>query len=212
MYDAVLFDLDGTLIDSETVAIRTGLAAFADLGHPVSPDFLHAMIGRDSPTTSRHIAATMPHIDVDRLNAIWAHGFQSAMAHNVPLKPQVHEILTRISLPRAIVTSSRRSEAQSKLARAELIGFFAHVVVLEDVAAPKPAPDPYLLAAKLLGVDPARCLVFEDSETGAESAHRAGCIVVQVPDILPSSGRWAHHVAVDLLSGAAAAGLLISAR
>lgn len=210
MYDAVLFDLDGTLIDTEAVAIRTGLVAFEALGHPVAPDFLHAMIGKDSPTASRLIVAALPRIDIDGLNAVWAQGFQAAMAAEVPLKPLVHEVLGAIALPLAIVTSSRRHEAQSKLVRAELRAYFTHVVVLEDVAAAKPAPDPYLLAARLLQVDPHRCLVFEDSETGAEAAHRAGCVVVQVPDILPSSGRWAHHVAADLLAGATAAGLTIT--
>ncbi len=210
MFDAVLFDLDGTLIDSEAVAIRTGLATFHRMGHPVDPEFFHAIIGKDNPTASRMIAAAFPHVNVDALNAAWTDGFQAAMATDIPLKPMVHETLAAISLPRAIVTSSRRDEARSKLVRAALNGYFSRVIVLEDVAAAKPAPDPYLLAARLLGVDPARCLVFEDSETGAESAHRAGCVVVQVPDIVPSTGRWAHHVAADLWSGATAAGLSLA--
>lgn len=209
MFDAVLFDLDGTLIDSEAVAIRTGLATFHRLGHPVDAAFFHAMIGRDSPTASRMIAAAFPAMNVEALNAAWSEGFQAAMATEIPLKPWVHETLSAISLPLAIVTSSRRLEAADKLKRAALDRYFSHVVVLEDVVAPKPAPDPYLLAARLLNVDPKRCLVFEDSETGAESAHRAGCVVVQVPDILPTKGRWAHHVAADLMAGANAVGLRI---
>lgn len=211
MYDAVFFDLDGTLIDSEAVAIRTGLATFRRMGHPVDAEFFHAIIGKDNPTASRMIAAAFPQLNVEALNAAWTEGFQAAMATEIPLKPLVHETLAAISLPRAIVTSSRREEARNKLVRAALAPYFSHVVVLEDVVAAKPSPDPYLLAARLLQVDPARCLVFEDSETGAESAHRAGCVVVQIPDILPSSGRWAHHVAPDLMAGAVAAGLKLRA-
>jgi len=62
-------------------------------------------------------------------------------------------------------------------------------------------------AVEALGVSPARCLVFEDSDTGAEAAHRAGCTVVQVPDTAPTTGPFAHFVAPDLLTGAQMAGL-----
>lgn len=212
MFDAVFFDLDGTLIDSESVALRTGLAAFAAMGMTLGASDLHGLIGKDSPTASKIILATYPGIDIDTLNAEWARGFQGAMATDVPLKPFVRDVLSALSLPCALVTSSRRHEARDKLARSDLAQYFAHVVALEDVAAPKPAPAPYLLAAGLIGVDPTRCLVFEDSETGAEAAHRAGCTVVQIPDIQPATGRWAHHVAVDLLVGAAVAGLALTGR
>jgi HAD superfamily hydrolase (TIGR01509 family) len=211
MFDAVLFDLDGTLIDSEAVAIRTGMAAFVLVGQPVGIDFLHGLIGKDNPTASGLINATFPALDITQLNAVWSQGFQAAMQHDVPLKPFVHDLLTRISQPCVLVTSSRRHEAHDKLARARLAQYFDHVVALEDVTAPKPAPDPYLLAASLVNAAPGRCLVFEDSETGAQAAHRAGCVVVQVPDIVPSSGRWAHHVSPDLMAGATAAGLVITA-
>ncbi|MGB8815240.1 MAG: HAD family hydrolase, partial [Paracoccaceae bacterium] len=85
---------------------------------------------------------------------------------------------------------------------------FAHVITFDDVSAPKPHPEPYLLTAARLGVAPARCVVFEDSEIGAASAHAAGMCVVQVPDFLPTEGRFAHHVAADLLSGARLVGLI----
>ena len=106
------------------------------------------------------------------------------------------------------MTSTGRVGAHRKLGIAGIAEAFTHVVTLDDVRAAKPDPEPYLLAASLFGVAPARCLVFEDSETGAEAAHRAGCVVVQVPDVVPSRGRWAHHLAPDLLTGARMAGLL----
>ena len=85
---------------------------------------------------------------------------------------------------------------------------FAHIVTVDEVTHAKPHPEPYLLAASLLGLSPARCLVFEDSEAGSEAAHRVGMVVVQVPDVVPSEGKWAHHLAVDLMAGARAAGLI----
>jgi HAD superfamily hydrolase (TIGR01509 family) len=208
MYDALLFDLDGTLIDTESIAITTGLAAFAAHGHDVGTSFMHALVGKDEPTASRLIRAALPEVDLAAVNAVWRAGFEAGVEAGLALKPGAQQLLAHTSLPLAIVTSTGRKGAHRKLAIAGIAQVFAHVVTLDDVAAPKPAPDPYLLAASLLGLSPSRCLVFEDSETGAESAHRAGCIVVQVPDVVPSEGRWAHHLAPDLMTGARMAGLI----
>jgi HAD superfamily hydrolase (TIGR01509 family) len=208
-YDALLFDLDGTLIDTESLAIASGLAAFADVGFPVEMDFMHGLVGIDGPSSARIIQSRHPELELDALNAVWRQGFQSAMAEGLALKPGVTELIAGAThLPRAVVTSSGRVEAHRKLGMVGLGAAFAQVVTVDDVTRPKPHPEPYLLAATLLGVDPARCLVFEDSEAGSEAAHRAGMVVVQVPDVVPSQGRWAHHLAKDLLAGARAAGLL----
>lgn len=209
MYDALFFDLDGTLIDTERLAISSGLAAFEQVGFPVDLDFMHGLVGIDGPTSARIIQSRHPALELADLNHHWRQGFQSALDSDLALKPGVTELLARAAhLPHVLVTSSGRHEAHRKLAMVGLDQSFAHVVTVDDVTRPKPAPEPYLLAASLLGVSPARCLVFEDSETGSEAAHRAGCVVVQVPDVVPSQGRWAHHLAENLLSGARAAGLL----
>lgn len=208
MYDALFFDLDGTLVDTETLSIASGLAAFADVGFPVGPDFLHRLVGIDGPTSSRIIQDHHPELELDALNRAWRQGFHAAMDQGLRLKPGVTELFAEVPhLPRVVVTSSRRAEAHHKLGMVGLGDAFAHVVTVDDVTNAKPAPDPYLLAASLLGLNPARCLAFEDSEAGSEAAHRAGCVVVQVPDVVPSQGRWAHHLADDLLSGARKAGL-----
>jgi HAD superfamily hydrolase (TIGR01509 family) len=123
------------------------------------------------------------------------------------LKPGVIDLLHAIDLPMAVVTSSGRDEARAKVDRGGLAGFFQLIVSVDDVTRAKPAPDPFLLAAEKLGVDPARCLVFEDSDTGAASARAAGCVVVQVPDMAPSTGPHADYLADDLLAGARMAGL-----
>jgi HAD superfamily hydrolase (TIGR01509 family) len=208
MYDALLFDLDGTLIDTESIALETGLAAFAAHGHPVDIAFMHRLVGRDEPTAADIIRAALPKVNLDSVNRHWREAFAAGVDRGLPLKPGAAELLAAARLPLAIVTSTGRTGAHRKLGIAGIAASFTHVVTLDDVAAPKPAPDPYLLAASLFGFAPERCLVFEDSEAGAEAAHRAGCVVVQVPDVVPSDGRWAHHLAPDLLTGARMAGLI----
>lgn len=208
MIDAILFDLDGTLVDTETAALSTGMQAFAAMGHPVDEAFMHRLVGVDLPTAATIIGAALPLIDQKGLQDHWRAGFVAAINQGLPLKPGALDLLGARLRPMAIVTSSSQPEAHHKIALTGLGDYFQHVITLADVTRPKPAPEPYLLAAARLGVAPQRCLVFEDSETGAEAAHRAGCIVVQVPDVVPATGRWAHHVAADLLSGAKAAGLL----
>ncbi len=208
MFDAILFDLDGTLIDTESLAMTAGMAAFAALGHTVDAGFMHRLVGVDLPNAGRMIAAAHPTLDTAALNLHWQQGFQTAMAQGLPLKPGVEVLLAARLRPMAVVTSSGRREAHHKLNLTGIAAAFVQVITVDDVQSAKPAPDPYLLAATRMGTQASRCLVFEDSETGAESAYRAGCCVVQVPDVVPSEGRWAHHLAPDLLSGARLVGLL----
>lgn len=208
MFDALLFDLDGTLIDTETLAMQAGMEAFKAMGHSVDHAFMRRLVGIDLPTASGIIGNALPGLDQDGLHSLWRAGFSEAMNRDLPLKPGALDLLRARHRPMALVTSSGRDEAHHKLHLAGLANYFDTVVTLADVTSPKPAPEPYLLAAERLGVQPARCLVFEDSETGSEAAHRAGCIVVQVPDVGAATGRWSHHLAADLLSGARMAGLL----
>lgn len=210
MYDALLFDLDGTLIDTEALALETGMAAFEQGGHPVERALLEALVGRDEPTSNAMLAAALPGADLNEIRARWMADFVAATeSGRLVLKPDVEAILTATEgMRRAVVTSSGRRGADRKMALIGLTPRFDLVITLDDVTRAKPAADPYLLAARRLSVDPSRCLVFEDSDTGSEAGRAAGCTVVQVPDVGQVSGRFAHHLAPDLMTGARMAGLL----
>ncbi len=208
MFDAVFFDLDGTLLDTESVAVTTGLAAFAACGHPVDTAFMHGLVGAAEPMGAKIIRSALPQLDLVQFHTHWRLGFDAAISQGLPLKPGAVELLGLIAHPMALVTSSGRNSAHHKLGIADLTRHFREIITFDDVTAPKPEPEPYLLAAQRLGVHPSRCLVFEDSDIGAEAAHRAGCVVVQVPDVVPTQGRFAAHVAADLLAGARLAGLI----
>lgn len=209
MFKAILFDLDGTLIDTESLSISSGLAAFAAAGHPVDVEFLHQMVGVDLPSAALMIQRALPLVDLTVLNREWQSRFQAGLTTGLALKPGVQQFLTARLLPMAVVTSSGRESALHKLAILGIGGCFDQIVTYDDVRQPKPDPEPYLLGARLMGVAAAECLAFEDSEIGAEAAHRAGCRVVQVPDVVPSTGKWAHHLAGSMLEGARMAGLAV---
>lgn len=209
MFDAVIFDLDGTLLDTEAVAMRVGQNLLREMGITPDPAVFHQLVGKDAETSDRILQGIYPMLDITAFGTRWRGGFETALEQEIPLKPGAITLLDRLHLPKALCTSSHRDSAHRKLALAGLAPHFPVVITRDDVVQAKPHAEPYLLTAARLGVDPARCLVFEDSEPGAEAAHAAGCVVVQVPDILPTSGRYAHHVADTLLEGARRAGLLV---
>ena len=212
-YAAVIFDLDGTLIDTETLCNQTGVDTCSALGLDVSLAFFETLAGIHDAERIRLLSdLTGVAIDPDQFNALWDEKTYARFADGIPLKPGVFDLLAHIralGLPMAIATSSRRLPAATKVAVAGLRPWMDAVVSCDDIAQPKPAPDAYLHAAALLGVAPVECLVFEDSEVGAKSAWDAGMTVVQVPDIHAASGQYAHFVAGSLLEGARLAGLFV---
>ncbi|MDO5530171.1 MAG: HAD family phosphatase [Paracoccus sp. (in: a-proteobacteria)] len=209
-----MFDLDGTLIASEKLALEAGAAALADMGFTVPEGLLEAMIGRDDDAAHALLEAGIGKVDRTELAGRIGAAFERRIAAGtLELRPYAHELLDLLDasphpLPRAVATSAQAPSATRKLAATGLAPRFAHVVTRNCVTSPKPAPEPYLRAAAMLGMTPETCLVFEDSDIGAEAARAAGMTVVQIPDLGAASGRHADFLAPDLIAGARAAGLL----
>ena len=191
----VLFDMDGLLVDTEPLWFETEIEVMARLGAPWTKEDQKQLLGGSMPRTVRYLLSKAtrpaPPRDVER----WMlEGMLSrADAGRVAVFPGARELLAEVAaagIPHALVTSSLRRLADAFLAGAGLV--FPVLVTGDDVPVTKPDPAPYLLAAKLLDVDPARCVALEDSPNGTASATAAGCRVVAVPsfvDISPAPGR-----------------------
>jgi len=184
---AVIFDLDGLLLDSEQVQLDCMQAAAVETGQRVSEALLHSLIGRSEALNYQHLCAALGQTATDtlleRAHRCYNQQVNAGLRHRPGVR-EVLELLVGYNVPRAVATSSQRPAALSKLKNAGLLDYFAAVATSSDVPLPKPAPDVYVLAAQKLGVVPEQCLALEDSPTGVKAALAAGMTVIQVPDLL----------------------------
>jgi HAD superfamily hydrolase (TIGR01509 family) len=179
---ALLFDLDGTLVDSMPAHLAAWEAVLSPRGLGFPEGFMPEVAGR--PTLA--IAALLRDrfgfpVDPAALAAEKQAAFLARMGAVRPI-PEVVALARRFHgrLPLGVGTGGRREQTGRLLAQAELTGLFQAVVTSEDVLLPKPAPDTWLRLAELLGVPPAGCLVLEDADSGLEAARRAGMRALDV--------------------------------
>ncbi|MEV6300565.1 HAD-IA family hydrolase [Actinoplanes sp. NPDC051861] len=173
--DAVLLDMDGTLVESHAAVERAWKVWAAEYG--ADPDAVLAVAhGAPAPTTARRF---LPDLDDDALLAAAARqlDLQYDDLSDVTAAPGAHELLAVLasrSLPWAVVTSADVRLAKARLGAAGIVPPL--LVTVEDIAEGKPAPDGYLHAAAALGVPPTRCLVVEDAEVGVAAGRAAGAL------------------------------------
>ena len=185
---AVIFDMDGTLHDTEKLYDIAQRRAAADFGYTISDAVWHSLTGvpgvESDAMLRAHVGADFP---FDAFDQAYRTHRDDLLADSVPLKPGALELLDDLQargLKIALATSASRKTAETHLARSGLRRRFEITVTRGDVDRGKPHPDPFLLAARQLGLPPANCIVVEDAFTGIRGAHAAGTMPVLVPDIL----------------------------
>ncbi|MFG2982552.1 HAD family hydrolase [Streptomyces sp. NPDC048258] len=192
---AVLLDMDGTLVDTEGFWWEIEADIFQELGHRLDESWRDVVVGGPmSRSAAFLIEATGAAIGLAELSVLLNERFEARIADQVPLMPGAERLLSELArhnVPTALVSASHRrviDQVLLTLGRDR----FTMTVAGDEVARTKPHPDPYLLAANTLGAHPARCAVIEDTATGVAAAEAAGCRVVAVPSvghIEPAPGR-----------------------
>ncbi|MEU1178472.1 HAD family phosphatase [Streptomyces sp. NPDC005820] len=198
---AVLLDMDGTLVDTEGFWWDVEVEIFAGLGHALDDAWRHVVVGGPMSRSGGFlIEATGADITLAELSVLLNEGFEDRITRALPLMPGAARLLAELAeheIPTALVSASHRRIIDRVLAS---LGpqHFALTVAGDEVARTKPHPEPYLFAAAGLGVDPARCAVVEDTATGVASAEAAGCHVVAVPSVAPITAAARRTVVTSL--------------
>ena len=211
---AVIFDMDGLLLDSETLSYETYVETAKRYGLTVSFNSYRQMIGLNMIEGVNMLRDVLPaQIDAAVFKDEWVDQYRERLASSVPVKPGVIKVIEKLAarnVPMAVATSSPGEKAREILDRAGLASYMVAITGGNEVERGKPAPDVYLTSIKKLvtasgGVSVDDCVAFEDSEVGVKAARAAGLRVIQIPDLVPAakpSSPPVHLIADTLEIGA----------
>lgn len=192
---AVLWDMDGTLIDSEPLWLEAELAILDRYGIPMTPQLRDSLIGSglwDAAESFRELGVPL---SADEIVAEWAVHVGAGLASTEPAwRPGAPELLASLvdaGIPCALVTMSVRTLAE-QVVRLLPAGTFSTIVAGDEVDHAKPHPEPYLRGAAALGVPIEQCIALEDSLTGLRSAVASGAVAIGLPNLVSLRGSSAH--------------------
>ena len=196
--------MDGLLVDTEPLWLEAETVVMARLGADWTTADQAQLLGGSLDRTVAYLLARATKPAPPELVAEWLMTgvVERVRDRGVPVQPGAYELLAEVAaagLPHALVTSSERRFMDAVLACTGMR--FDALVCADDVSVTKPDPEPYLLAAKLLGTDPPRCFALEDSPNGVASAEAAGCRVIAVPSLVwiePAPSRTVVRSLLDL--------------
>lgn len=200
---ALLFDMDGTLIDSKEDVYGALAHVLEQHGRGLTDEEFCSLIGKNWDDVHAYLDARrpMPMTVSVMQRKVYEERHRRVNTVGASMLPGVAHIVPRLSalLPCVVVTGSSREEAELLLQSTGLMTHFRFLVCAGDAARGKPAPDPYLLAAEQLDLDPAHCLAIEDSSIGISSARSAGmrCVGVEVGNFTKQDQSEATHVLYD---------------
>jgi HAD superfamily hydrolase (TIGR01509 family) len=187
-YSAVIFDLDGIILDTEPMSRDGWKRAAAKAGYKLTDEVFQNVIGLGIKNIEMFFKGIFgedfPFEEVQRLRREYV--IEHVEKNGIAIKPGVFELLDfldKVKLPRAIATSTHKKSVIHNLSRVGLDGRFETIVCGDEIKNGKPSPDIFLKAAEKLGVPSKKCIAFEDSDNGIRAAHAAGMTVIMIPDL-----------------------------
>lgn len=193
MIEAVLFDMDGLMFDTERLWTEAWMATAKAVGLPVGLEVVAAMRGCNQAGCRRVCRELLgPDFDFDTYQGKASVVMDRLVdEQDLPQKPGLRDLLEELErrrLPAVVCTSTSRTVTEGYLERAGIRRFFKGLVCGDDVQRGKPDPEVFLKGAALAGLPPERCLVLEDSPNGIRAGAAAGCRAVMVPDLMEPTG------------------------
>jgi len=194
-FKAVIFDLDGLLVDSEPLALESFQATCTKFGLGDLTHVFMQCVGTNDVLSKSILLHSLPsNVDYEEFDEEWLNAYMILISEPILLKQGVKRVLEHL----------KSNRAKLKLTNANIIHYFKKVIGGDKVLKSKPDPEIFLKAASRLSVDPSECLAFEDSPNGVQSAVASGMTVVQIPDFIKPDAELLNlgHIVMDSIEEA----------